>query len=76
MLITPHVQKMADQEVLDFSDYLSEQCLPVRLIEVAKNQNLTKKVMKVMREADLQRLFPQVGDQLQFRPILEMLKVS
>ena len=45
-------------------------------MEVAIENKLTTGVMKYLRDSDLEKLYPALGDQLQFRQILDMLNVS
>jgi len=63
-------------EVEKFAAFMLEQEVSSRVVQVARQQKLTKNTIRYMRESDLEKLFPALGDQLQFRPIMEMLKVS
>ena len=58
------------------ADFLSKHGVSTEVIEVAKREKLTKRVMQYMTESDLEKVYPAVGDQLQFRPVMVKLKVS
>lgn len=63
-------------QVEEFAKFLHQKGVSDHVVGVAKEQRLTMGVIKYMTEKDLEDYFPSLGDQLQLRPILNMLKVS
>lgn len=71
----PHAAKMEDS-VEEFAEFLLEHHVPRHMVEVARDERLTHRAFQYMQESDISELFPSFGDQLLFRPIMKILKVS
>ena len=64
------------EEVESFCYYLEENGLPSHIVQRCREEKLDKAVLKYKKESALAVLFPAMGDQLHFRPIIKALTVS